>query len=282
MKKIILLAILSFAVLQLMGCASGPQIRADQSMLKNNPIQKIALIGTSTVYWPRRGNAEPYIGLNSSKAGIEKVLPMFKAHLKTKGYDVTFAHPIAVALPSKAYIEHLMFDNYGRDGDKSKVTNLNGNEPGFIYDLSNKKIQQAGIAIAFELNDALSDGKLATYKPSKSHIQTILTETNSDTVCQVRAYGRRYSDARAVGAFFLSMLSNSVSNTSDAGSFGFICSDKTSNVLWLNFHGYREDPMQAEAKHIEMALKNFPSAGATLAKTCVANNKKEQYFTCEN
>lgn len=282
MKKIILLAALSFAVLQLMGCANGPQIRADQSMLKNNPIQKIALIGTSTVYWPRMGNAEPYIGLNSSKAGIEKVLPMFKARLETKGYSVTFAHPIAAALPSKAYIEHLMFDNYGRDGDKTKVTNLNGDEPGFIYDLSNKKVQQAGIAIAFELNDALSDGKFATYKPSKSHIQIILAETNSDTVCQVHAYGGRYTDARVAGVFFLSMLSYNASILSDAGSFIFMCSDKTGNVLWQNFYGYSEDPMQAEAKHIEMALKNFPPAGIPLARTCVANNEKEQYFTCEN
>lgn len=282
MKKIILLTALAFAALQLTGCSVGPQIRADHSMLKNNPMNKIALIGTSTVFWPRMGGGTRAIGLKSSKAGIEKVMPMFKTHLESKGYTITFAEPIAAGLPYKSHSDHPMFEDFENKGDASKMPDLTGDDPAFVYDISNKRVQQPAIAIAFELDDAVSDVATPTYHPSQSHIQTILAATHSDTVCQIRALGVRYSSGRAIGAFFLALLSGAMANTSDGGNLGFICSDKTGKVLWQNFKPINDDPMDANAEHVTSVLKYFPLSGHPLPKSCIPNKDKDHFYFCES
>ena len=281
MKKIILSAVFTFVVLQLTGCSSGWQIRADQNMFIKNPIKKIALIGTSTVVWPRRGGQDPAIGLLSSKAGIEKIMPMFKTHLETKGYTVTFAEPIAAGMPFKSLKTHPIFEDYENKGDASKLPDLSGNDPAFVYAISNKKIQQSAIALAFELSDAMSDRESSTYHPSQSHIQAILAATDSDTVCQIRAAGWRYSSGRAAGAFFLALLTGSMANTSDGGALGVICSDKTGKVLWQDYRNIDDDPMDANIEHITTTLKYLPHVNTPLPKTCVAEEKNKELYRCE-
>jgi len=287
MKKIILFVIVIF---QLMGCAVGHQIRAHKVLVEKNPIKKIALIGTGTVYWP--GSGTPYIGLNSSKAGIEKVLPVFKSHLESKGYEITFFEPVAAGFPLKSHKEHPVFEDYGKEGAATKVFNLTGDDPAYVYDVSNKKIQQSGIALAFEFDDALSDGRFKTYRPDQSRVRVILTETDSDTVCYIRAFGVRYSDgvanyyARAAVINALLNLSESVSfaaiaDSRSRGSLGFTCSDKAGHILWQNFQAVGGSLIQAESNLIENMLRNFPHIGVSLTKTCVVNKGNNQHYTCE-
>jgi len=282
MRKFISILLLVFVLLQLTGCSSGPLIRADKSMFDRNTVKNIALIGTGTIFWPRRGNKNAYIGLRSSKTRIEKVLPLFKKHLEDKGYIVTFAEPIAAAFSPKSYTERTMFDNYGEEGDGSKKTELSGDEPGFKYPLVNKSLQNAGIAITFELSDALSNRAFTQFQPSPQHINTILTNTNSDTVCQVRATGSRFTAGRGVGVLFLSLFGGNINNATESGSLYFICSDNKGKVLWQNSQRVREDPMLPELEQINMVLQNFPKVGKPLPKNCEANEKLAQYYSCGN
>ncbi len=281
MKKIIQAITFTFIIFQLAGCSSGWQIRADQKLFEKNPIKKIALIGTATVVWPRRGGQDSAIGLLSSKAGIEKVMPMFKQQLESKGYAITFAEPIAAGIPIKSHKTHAIFEDYGNKGDASKLPDLRGDAPAFVYAISNKEVQQPAIALAFQLSDALINKTTFSYHPDQSHVQTILAATNSDTLCQIRAAGWRYSAGRAAGAFFLALLTGSMANTSDGGALGVICSDKTGKVLWQDYRPIDNDPMDANMEHIVATLKYFPNINTPLPKTCVADKKKKEVFRCE-
>ena len=173
------------------------------------------------------------------------------------------------------------FEDYGNKGDASKLPDLRGDAPAFVYAISNKEVQQPAIALAFQLSDALINKTTFSYHPDQSHVQTILAATNSDTLCQIRAAGWRYSAGRAAGAFFLALLTGSMANTSDGGALGVICSDKTGKVLWQDYRPIDNDPMDANMEHIVATLKYFPNINTPLPKTCVADKKKKEVFRCE-
>lgn len=268
MKNLLSLFILFLFILNLTSCGSGPLLRSDPSLSKQNTIKKITLLATSTVHWPSLGSGSPVIGIQSSKSGLEKILPMFKSHLQQMGYVVVFAEPIAAGIPFKSFKNHSAFEDYAKDGNKSLKPNISGDEPAYVYPVSNQEILNSAIALAFEISDSIADKEFANYQPSLNHIQKIANATGADTVCQIRALGTRYTGARTVGEIFRALFTYYISNTSDSGEFAFVCSDKTGKVLWQISHPIDNDPMDVSASHIVETLEHFPKAGESMQYKC--------------
>jgi len=122
------------------------------------------------------------------------------------------------------------------------------------------------------------------FKPDVESVKTLATDTSSDTVCVLRAWGHRYSTARAVGAFFLGVLTGSVANTSDRGEAVFACiSGKDGTVLWQKTYWLSDDPMDIKQNEVDAGLKLFPAVNMKLTSNCILAKDAENpnMFNCE-
>lgn len=270
MKKVFILIPSVLILLSMIGCASPPDLRSHNSMQSANPINKISIIGYSRVDWPRTWGGEPVLGLKSSQAAIENLVPLARTVLEKKGYVVTFAEPIAIGFPWPNRKENIVYVDYDQQGTDDKWTQTD-DLPAHIYPVleSNPEAKQSAITILRELEDSISKRQTWGFKPDVESVKTLVAGTNSDTVCVLRAWGHRFSQARAVGAFFLGVLTGSVANTSDVGETVFACiSGEDGTVLWQKAYRLSDDPMDIKQPEVEAGLKLFPAANMSLPTSC--------------
>ena len=287
MNKIYLLVLLIFST-QLISCATSyPVIQSDKSLLSNNPMNKIALIGSSTVVY-ELGDKEPYTDLLSSTTAIETLMPRIKEQLKTKGYTITFSEPVAAALPLKSFrgktmSKYPMYADIKNKGKDSKSSNLKDSEPGKVYDLSIKHIKKPALNMAFDLADAVSDSggmDMISYVPNINYINAILSATKSDTVCQFRVLG--YQDGRYYFPDLLKAIIGTIFPKHETSLLSFVCSNASGKSLWQKaFYLENDDPTNIKPEQLKEYLNSFPEAGKPLSKNCSKHDGNTHLFVCD-
>jgi len=288
--KFTYLLVLGMLVQLITGCTSTPNLRADRSLQSENPMKRISIIGSSSVYWPRMGNNSSILGFKSSKAGLENVLPLIKNALEGKGYQVVFAEPAVIGFPIDGQ-ENIVYPDYDETGSDAQWS-LEDDNPAYVYPIfeENEELKSAALDILRDLDAAIKQQKLNRYTPHASSIQVLSELTKGDTVCAVHASGVRYSKARAVGSFFTSVLTGVLTggmaatstNTSDQGTATLVCiSSKSAKVLWQKNYPLTDDPMDIDQDRVDSGPTYFPSYATNLTSDCEIHQDQKDMFVCD-
>ena len=205
-------------------------------MLNENPMKKVAVVGSARVEWPRVGISA--LGLRESKAALEGLLPKAGEVLSTKGYTVTFCEPAGVGYNNNS--EVLVYENYGEEGNDTKKWKKPYGDPTPAYEYpaaqNNREFGDAIRHVFRGIESAISTNRLDLFTPNAKDLSVIGQATGADTICFVRVYGTRYSTRRKVGVFLMTTAFSPYgvgSAPKDYTESFFICADaKTGAVLW--------------------------------------------------
>jgi hypothetical protein len=203
-------AMLSAATFVLLsGCAhsSPPTVDfAADALYLGNPIQRIVLIGSGNVFWPKTGGEQAAVDVPAGMQCQERLLGLVRNALAQKGYQVGAAVPMGVAFvdPSINYAE---FQYVGQDGAERPWRMMT---PVFEYPhlRSNPNLERAVRDFIEPMN--LPQPGQPNAAAVKYIVQTL--DPTADTLCHLHARGNKYSAGRRFGAAMLGRHSSSLQN----------------------------------------------------------------------
>ena len=307
-------------LLQLTGCAiPGRPINATSELTKTNSMNKIAVLGSSRVVWPRMGQKEPVLGLEASKETLIAVMPMLQQEFSSKGYQVIVVEPIAVGFSSPKYKENWVFPGIGEfveptenaQDEQTKKTStpivgttstfgkpyqLTNGDPAYVYPEAEKKVPLAAAKIMFEyLERKIPD--INPFAPVNMSTQMESTPTDAllalqqttgaDTLCFARVDGRRFTTARKTGVTALNfatiLIGVVVIPPTDSASMTISCFDANhGQLVWQNLFQYLGDPEKPNPAASKDLLSYFPMHGQPLSSTCVVDVDQKNMYRCKS
>lgn len=188
------------------GCATPMQrIRTTDSMLKENPVEKITVLAEGTVIWGFSGSGKPALGLTESKNAVAQLLPNINNTFSKKGYTIVFSEPIGIGYrfyvppavvdkprnknenstfqaistnPSgpEPEIYPKCYENYGKEGDKTKTWEIRSMDPVYEYPIVSEmpELGKAARRIFENINSAMTEREVSVWtgKVKKKSIDT--------------------------------------------------------------------------------------------------------------
>jgi hypothetical protein len=287
----------------LSGCAINLPVTATPKLIKENPINKIALLGDASVVWP--GSFSRSLGLEASKETLGLGLPVIKEELKTLGYDVSYVQSVAVGFKNTFDKDQWVYPSAGEPKveldhqtpattPSTNTTTVDTNSFGDAYQIKDGKPAYVypkfalGTALGdaarnvFESYDAAAD-KLSFTVPAEN-LALLRTETTADTLCLARIGGQRYTAGRKAGAIAMNALTIwfgvVVLPPSDSSFVKLVCFDMAQGAhLWSGV-GALGDPEKPVGDLLKHGLGTFPRKGETLSPQCKADPNNAAMITC--
>jgi hypothetical protein len=307
-KKVFVLSIIVCGLF-VSACSSKVSIRASDSMFKENPVKKIAVIAEGKVQWPGLGGFKvnpALLGLQESKEALATHLPQTKDVFTKKGYEVVFCEPTGIGYYSpfdetsgrwvvdygeptepKSEENKESKESKETEGNKeakkntekpnSKKWQIQGMEPAFEYPIvkNNPDLKKASKSIFEDFELSIYRRTINFYVPKKEDLKIIQNITNADTICVNRVFGLKYSNRRKIAAALL--VGGGLSDTVE--SF-FVCVNaSTGEVLWQNGIYTLGDPTSPSETYIDNVLKLFPEINKPITAKC--EKVKDQIYQCE-
>jgi hypothetical protein len=263
------------------GCATVPQFRSDTNMEDSNPIEKVAILVSGRVVWPRMGGNEPGTDMQASKGVLIKLANEARSRFETKGYQVSLSEATGVGYKNSFFKNNVVYEDYENFGDEKQYT-APDKSPIYVFpEMENKPELAAATKQLFEtLESNITNRTLNTMEYPLDHVVTIGALTSSDAVCLVRGYGIKFSTARAAGALALALLGSYV-DTSDKLDILVSCADtKNGKILYQRGFFIVKNPNEIESADIDKAMLYFPSANETIPETCKALDDNKHLYTC--
>ncbi len=272
----VLVCFLWLSIIVLSGCA-GTNKKTVIKPVENN-MKKIAVIGESKIYYPRRGGQSPVLDLEASKKAMDIHFYDIEAILKQRGYEIQYCKPAGVGY---LYIndENLVVKDYGTDNSTWKIK---GGGPVFEYmDVKENKEFGRAVRRAFEHITAETNAKqYDSYLPLAYDfdLAALRDFTKADTVCFSSITGNRYTEGRKAGAA-LSQIGSIVLGPQipiarftgiemfarDMVGSNLACIDtSTGTLLWSAWQAIFDDPLNEKVDIMKKLLASFPERGKPL------------------
>jgi hypothetical protein len=295
---------LAVAGLYLSGCAVNMPVSASPKLTTENPINKIALLGDSSVVWP--GGSNRSLGLEASKETLSLALPLIKQELSILGYDVSYAQSVAVGVKNPADKERWVYpaagepkgklgDSVSASASSSSAATFDSNSFGEPYQITDGK--PAYVYPKFASGTTLGDATLSVFDAFDSatnksafvipedSLNLLRSETSADTLCMARITGERFTAARKAGALAMNALTIwfgvVVIPPTDVARVGLVCFESsTGTYLWSGM-GQLGDPEKPVANLLSFGLGTFPRKGETLSPQCEVDQTTPMTLKCK-
>jgi hypothetical protein len=187
-KAILVISIASLTLV--LGCG-GIRFRASDSMSKENSIQKVAILSTGRIEWPREGvfgEKEGVLGLTENKEALAILTPKLGDILVIKGYEVVFSEPVGIGYYNPSYKENWVMETNGDRGERSKKWQVLDKSPAFEYPAvqNNQDFRRAVRNIFEQIELAIYRRELNTFAPSRKDLEVIrqITGTIRFVLCE--------------------------------------------------------------------------------------------------
>ncbi len=264
------------------GCV-GVRIRASDSMMQENSIEKIAILATGRVEWPRMAGKEPVLGMTENKKALDAVVSWTKNVLSKKGYEIVFSEPAGIGYYNSFYKENWVYENYDEKGEQSRKWQVTDRKPAYEYPVveNNQELSKAVRNVFEQMELAIYGRTPNSFIPSKDDLDIIRQVTGADTICFSRVYGRKFSTGRKIaGAAIAAALGTSSTVQDSQETFYVFVNASTGEVLWQ--HGVYimgKDPTFPVVT-MEMALKYFPEINKTMNPKCKKKSPMGPIYDC--
>ena len=274
-QKLLLCVFISILMFLISGCG-GLKIRASDAMYKSNPVEKIALVAESRVFWPSPSRTEYLLNIEDSKKALEALLAQTKDVFAEKGYEIVYSEPAGIGLHDpKMEGDWIVVENFESIDKKRQVKN---GDIVYAYPIirENQKFKNAVQHVFDQLQIAFRDDQANTLDLTEktSDLNVIYQVTGGDTICFNRIYGEKFTTARKAGDMATNIgvglltgiltgglvVVTPVKQAQDIVESHFTCVDATTGeVVWQ--HGLRSigDPADPNKRYIEGILKPFPA-----------------------
>lgn len=279
-KAILVISIASLTLL--LGCG-GYKLRISDSMFQENAIQKIAILSTGRIEWPRRqapfgGYKEGVLGLTENKQALAILAPKLRDILVNKGYEVVFSEPVGIGYYNPFYKENWVIEKNGEKGERFKKWQVLDNSPAFEYPVvqNNQEFRRAVRNIFEQIELAIYRRELKTFAPSRNDLEIIQQVTRADTICFNRVFGHKYSRARKmVFHNFFGKIYRDI----EESSLLFV-NASSGEVLWLRrFHSW-EDPAAPGEESVSKPLGYFPKINQPMESKCKKKDPVGPIYKC--
>jgi hypothetical protein len=269
-------AIVISSLITMSGCGIKTAIRAPESMLKENPMTKIAVLSTGKINWPSvRGKfcLQP----SGSLAATEAFTQLTKEELTTMGYDVVMAETVGVGFQCRNWVvmPEKQANSEAKPENYRVVTNDN---PLMICPKfqDEEPLSKAAVKVNDDFERIVLAGQSDQFEPDKNMVAAIGEATGADTICLVRVTGAKYTGGRKFAAALLGGSANDAS----AAYFSFI-EAKTGTVLWQSFYFSFSDPTMPTANALAAAFKYLPHSGQPFDNTLCSTGGKQGFIYCK-
>lgn len=280
---------LAVAALYLSGCATTLPVAASPKLITENPINKIAVLGDSSVVWP--GGSNRSLGLEASKQTLPLALPLVKQELSALGYDVNYVEQVGVGFKNPLEKERWVYPagepKKGEPVDPEsfgEAYQITDGKPAYVYAkfAAGSTLGDATLNI-YDSYDALSDK--AAFSLPESSLALLRTETNADTLCLARVNGQRFTAGRKAGAIAMNALTIwfgvVVIPPQDSAGINLVCFDLANGAYLWQGGSALGDPENPVAVSLKLALGTFPRKGETLSPQCEIDKTKPMALSCK-
>ena len=301
-KRLAYYMFLFMTALLVSGCAPKIRIMATESLLEENRMERLALLGEGGVRWMGAGHRPD---MEASKKSLEVVLGAIEQELEVKGYDMAFSRPARIVfglskedfiaqrfmtkqalirLPREALVKdgkYKVYENYIKD--RSARLELSLDDPAYEYPFDEEEDELVKAANrVLDKSGCLTGTQTASEEclGLKADMLTIHNTTGADTICIVDVSGLYQTPQSKALMGALSVLTiltlTPVPPPPDLSTLSFRCMEaKTGKMLWWHIRGY---PVAASNTHIKnrlaIAFLSFlPDAGSPFEAKCSAINK---------
>lgn len=266
------------SVLLLTACVTTPQFRADPIEQGSWP-SKVTILVSGRVIWPRMAGNEAGTDLEGSKQLVQRTSELIKSAFEAKRYRVQAAIPVGVGFRNERLKNNLIYPDYGKDGDLNHY-NAPDASPVFIFPQlkENSALMGPSRNLFESVEWHIEARNLNSMLFSSEEVRVIAQAMGSDSVCLVRVYGTKFSDARKIGTL---LLNRQASSTETLSLLVSCASAWDGSIVWQRTVTMNKDPLAIEPADIDSLLRFLPDATQPLPAECRPIEKNKRLYACD-